>query len=448
MTENEWNAVYAVWLQQALGEGSRYVPSLLEYFGSCKAVYEADEQELRLTGFLPEKEVTRLADFPLDSAEEIVEACKRLGYRILTPDAAAYPDRLRNIPDYPAALYYLGEWPDIDDEVCIAMVGTRRASRYGYTAATDIAKDLSACGAVIISGCARGIDTAAHQGALLAGGKTLAVLGCGLNVSYNMENDGLRRVISTSGALITEYPPGSPPLGFHFPIRNRIISALSLGVIVIEAGVKSGSLITANLALEQGKDIFALPGEVTSYFSKGTNRLILDGARPIENAGDVLAEYIERFPHRIRSVNLADQNSRVFEKHVRPKWDREALAEMAGTEEQEERTRPSAPDSGETDTERKPAGVKKEPVRKQPAPQKAPAPVRREKAAVQPEESAPLGMSQSAQRVWRALTEEPKHFQVLLEETGMEPAELSRCMMELQLYGAVKALAGNQFVKG
>ena len=425
------NDIYGVWLQQALGEGSRKVPLLLEYFGSCKAVYEADEQEIRLSGILWPKELPRFFDTSLDMAIEIVEACDRLGYRIITPDDESYPDRLRNIPDYPAALYISGTFPDIDDEVCIAMVGTRRASRYGYDTATAIAKDLAACGAVVISGCARGIDTAAHQGALLSGGKTLAVLGCGINTRYNMENEGLRHVIATSGALISEYPPGSPPLSFHFPIRNRIISALSLGVVVVEAGAKSGSLITANLALEQGKDIFSVPGELSSYQAKGTNRLIFDGAKPIESAADVLDEYITKYPHRIVSVNLEDPNSRVFEKHVRPKWDKEALAARYGISPEDLPKKPEKPPKDRTRSRsEKPAG--KRPERSEPRVGSVP----------------PIGMSESAQKVWKALTATPKPFEELIDELGMSPSELSRCITELELYAAVKAHPGNKFSKG
>ena len=150
--------------QQVLGEGSRKAPLLIRYFGSCRKVYEADDIELRLSGLLTPAELQKFAQTPIDMAEEIVEACHRLRYGIITPDDENYPKRLLNIPDFPAALYYCGEWPDIDNEVVIGMVGTRIASRYGFTAATEIAKDLAACGAIVISGGARGIDTAAHQG--------------------------------------------------------------------------------------------------------------------------------------------------------------------------------------------------------------------------------------------------------------------------------------------
>ncbi len=424
MTEN---AIYDVWLQQSLGEGNRKAPLLIDYFGSSRAVYDADEHERKLSGILVPKELARLSDTPLDMAAEILEACKRLGYNVITCEDENYPDRLRNIPDYPLALYILGKFPDIDDEVCIAMVGTRRATRYGYTTATAIAKDLAACGAIVVSGCARGIDTAAHQGSLLSGGKTLAVLGCGINTPYNMENEGLRKVISTSGALISEYPPGSPPLGYHFPVRNRIISALSLGVIVVEAGAKSGSLITANIALEQGKDIFSVPGEISSYQAKGTNRLIFDGAIPIEKAGDVLEMYVQKFPHRLKSNNLQDKNSRVYEKHVRPKWDKEALAAENAAHV------PKAPEAGNVSSAKPQKATPKQTADRLPEPA---------------ETAPPIGMSESAQKVWKALTAAPKHFQDLLAELNMDSAELSRSITELELYASIRTLPGNKYSRG
>lgn len=434
MTEN---GLYGVWLQQAVGEGSRKVPELLEYFGSCKGVFDADEQEIRLSGILAPKDLPRFFGTSIDAAEEILDACNRLGYSIITPDDEKYPVRLRNIPDYPAALYICGELPDIDEEVCIAMVGTRRASRYGFTTATAIAKDLAACGAIVISGCARGIDTAAHQGAILSGGRTIAVLGCGINTRYNMENDGLRKVIASCGALISEYPPGAPPLGFHFPIRNRLISALSLGVIVVEAGVQSGSLITANLALEQGKDIFSVPGEINSYQAKGTNRLIFDGAVPIESAADVLEEYVAKFPHRLKSVNLQNPNSRVYEKHVRPKWDRDAMAAEYGITPEELPQRPERKEkTGKA--ENKLLSLESEKVEKS-------------SSRAQTDTDAttlPVGVSKSAQRVWKVLESTPKHFHDLLSELEMESSELSRCITELELYALIRSLPGNKYTKG
>lgn len=417
-------AVYGVWLQLVMGEGSRKVPLLLEYFGSCRVVYESDRVERHLCGLLTENEIRKMENTPIDAAEEIMEACGRLQYSVLTPDSDRFPLRLRNIPDYPAALYSCGTLPDFDDEVCIGMVGTRRASRYGYQAATAIARELSACGAIVISGAARGIDTASHQGALIGGSPTVAVLGCGINTRYNMGNDGLRKVISSSGALISEYPPGAPPLSYHFPVRNRLIAALSLGVIVVEAGAKSGSLITANLALEQGKDIFTVPGEINNAMAAGTNRLLVDGAKPITGAYDVLEEYVTKFPHRLRLENIGKQNARVFDKGVRPKWEREqrqAAAETASPPQTASAPKPKA----------KPKQAASAPLPESP---RVP--------------TYPVGMSEGAAKVFEALDAVPKTLDEVAAATGMTASDVMKCITELELYGSVQTLAGRRYAKG
>lgn len=411
--------VYGVWLQLVFGEASDKVPLLLEYFGSCRNVYESDDMERHLSGLLTDRDLSKMANTPLGEAAEIVCTCRRLKYRVLTPDSVDYPNRLRNIRNYPAALYISGEWPDIDNTVCIGMVGTRRPSRYGYDAATKLSKDLAACGALIVSGGARGIDTASHQGALIGGGKTLCVLGCGINTNYNNLNKGLRNVISTSGAVISEYPPGAQALGYHFPARNRIISALSLGVIVVEAGVRSGSLITANLALEQGKDLFAVPGEISNIQAQGTNRLIAEGAMPIQGAQDVLAEYVMSFPHKIRSVNLRDKNSRVLDKTVRPKWEREASAKTS--KEFVERL----------------SDVSTSPEKSCPP-----------KEDVKNDEAERLvGMSENALKVYRSLTPTPKTMQELISELNMSASSFMQSITELELYDKIKTLPGKRYSK-
>ena len=441
------NGIYGVWLQQVLGEGSRKAPLLIRYFGSCRKVYEADDIELRLSGLLTTADLQKFAQTPIDMAEEIVEACHRLRYGIITPDDENYPKRLLNIPDFPAALYYCGEWPDIDNEVVIGMVGTRIASRYGFTAATEIAKDLAACGAIVISGGARGIDTAAHQGTILSGGKTIAVLGCGINTRYNMENEGLRKLISVNGALISEYPPGAPPLNYHFPVRNRLISGLALGVVVVEAGTKSGSLITANLAAEQGKDVFAVPGEIGNSQAWGTNRLITDGAKTVRSAYDVLEEYVGRFPHRLKSVNIGNSNARAEETHVRPKWAKE---ERAGTppghnaavrDDDSDNSPKPFPEEKPARRKQTDAGGKKKNGKKKQT-------ENGEKTQEASAGDAPIGMSPQADKVRRALTAAPKSFEELLAELHMDPSELSRCITELELYAEIRTLPGNKYAKG
>jgi DNA processing protein len=202
-----------------------------------------------------------------------------------------FPKRLGNIYCPPHILYMGGNLGQIDEELCIAIVGTRKYTEYGKEVAFDLGYNLAREGVVVISGLARGIDTVAIQGALDAGGKTVAVLGCGVNVPYPPENANLMRAVAKHGAVISEYPPFTEPYSGNFPQRNRIISGLSLGVVVAEAPQKSGALITASFALDQGRDVFAIPGNVNSIQSEGANRLLYDGARMVRNAQDILLEY-------------------------------------------------------------------------------------------------------------------------------------------------------------
>lgn len=214
-----------------------------------------------------------------------------LGATMITWGDADYPVCLRQIYDPPAVFFYLGLGVlENSYETSVAIVGSRRCTHYGRLMAEDLGADLARSGLTVVSGMARGIDTAAHRGALKVDGRTVAVLGTGLDVCYPRENSKLMREITSSGTVISEFPLGSQPEPWHFPVRNRIISGLSRGVVIVEAAVRSGALITAELALEQGRDVMALPGNVTSPTSRGTNRLIKQGARLVEGADDVLDE--------------------------------------------------------------------------------------------------------------------------------------------------------------
>ena len=212
---------------------------------------------------------------------------------------AAYPDRLRAIPDAPCVLYYKGRWPDFDSEAAVAVIGTRKATPYGIRVGQQLGYALSKGGAYVVSGLAAGGDAAGHRGALLAGGQTAAVLGGGIDVIYPRENAGLYEDIAAGGVLISESPPGTEAKGHHFLARNRIISGLSTAVVVVEAALRSGTLNTVHHALEQGRDVYAVPGPVDAVFSQGCNRLIREGAAAVTGAWDILQELQPRFPQRI-----------------------------------------------------------------------------------------------------------------------------------------------------
>lgn len=294
-------ALYWIWLQKCLGCSNPKVNTILRFYPSITDFYEGGQQEWRLCGCFTKKEFSNLCTYTIQDAREIYDRCKKLGYKIVTPDSPEYPQLLKEIYEPPAVLYVNGILPDVDNILAIAMVGTRNATPTGKKLAYSISYDLAKNGVAVISGGALGIDTSAHNGALAAGGTTICVLGCGINYSYLMTNAQMRSKITNSGAVISEYPPDTPPQKYSFPKRNRIISALSQGVLVVEAGEKSGALITASTALSQNKDVFAIPGQVTNAFAFGTNSLIKQGAIPVTNAQDIINEYSEKY-----SITLKD----------------------------------------------------------------------------------------------------------------------------------------------
>ena len=277
----------------------------MEAFETPEFLYEEKKSGFARVECLSSRERARLLAGSLSDALRMYERTVEKGFQVLTPESPDYPERLRNIYARPAVLYVSGSLSGIDDQAAVAVVGTRSYSDYGFRAASKISFELARAGAVVISGMAKGIDTVAHKAALKADGRTIAVLGSGLDVPYPRENRTLMEVISRNGAVVTEFPLGSEPAGFHFPIRNRIISGLSLGVTVVEADLKSGSLITANLALEQGRDIFAVPNDIFNENSRGTFRLLRLGAIPVASGADILEEYRYRFSDRINIDEIA-----------------------------------------------------------------------------------------------------------------------------------------------
>ena len=264
--------------------------SLLEqHFGSLKDAWTAPLSELRKCGLdaVAQRSITRWRDSVSPDVE--VEKLQRAGITVLTANADAYPARLREIYDYPPVLYVKGELLP-QDEFAVAVVGTRRATVYGTQVTSELAAELAAAGITVVSGLARGIDTIAHRAALEAGGRSIAVFACGLDTIYPPENDRLARELVSHGACVSEYPLGMRPRAENFPRRNRILSGLSLGVLVTEAAENSGAMITARFALEQDREVFAVPGSVLSPASRGTNRLIQDGAKLVRGHTDVLEE--------------------------------------------------------------------------------------------------------------------------------------------------------------
>jgi DNA processing protein len=278
-------------LNMTPGVGPRAATKLLERFGSASAVFSARRGELESVRLQPETVDSIIKNEFHKKAEDELERVKQLGGDVLILDDGSYPALLREIDDPPPVLYVKGEWQACFDQPCVAMVGSRQCSTYGENASEMLARDLASRGLTVVSGLARGIDAAAHKGAMRGAGRTIAVLGTGIDAVYPRENTGLTRdILSSGGCLVTQFPLGTPPLKDNFPYRNRIISGLSLGVLIVEASERSGSLITARLAMEQNREVMAVPGNITSGNSFGTNYLIKSGAKLVQQWQDVVAE--------------------------------------------------------------------------------------------------------------------------------------------------------------
>lgn len=294
---------YYIWLTMALGYANAKCKAISSLYHSLKEFYDGGADEWRLCGVLNAKEIAALESTPLSEVYTVIERCNALGISVISMDDPLYPVRLSKIDNPPAVLYCRGRLPDFDTSLTIAMVGTRHATAYGKMTSHVISGSLAKVGVVIVSGGAVGIDSLSHTAALEAGGVTVCVLGCGLNYPYLMSNQKLREHIAVHGAVLSEYPPDYPPGKYTFPERNRIISGLSDGVVVVEAGVKSGSLITARCAAEQGRDVFAVMGNITSPYSQGTNALIKDGAVPVTNYTDI-TDYYPAYQMQAQPVDM------------------------------------------------------------------------------------------------------------------------------------------------
>ena len=292
--------VHWIWLATRDGLGDRGRMTLLERFADAEDVYFAGAGEYAQFESLSPEAVSSLQDKRLTGAEKIIADCGRENIHILTWQDALYPKRLKNITDPPVVLYYKGRLPEVDALPCVAVVGTRGASAYGLSTAKRMGYQIASCGAVTVSGMAFGIDGMAMRGALTAGATVIGVLGCGADVVYPASNRALYADTERQGCLLTEFPPGTPPIGWNFPRRNRIISGLSCGVLVVEAPEKSGALITARQASDQGRDVFVVPGNIDVLSCKGSNALLRDGAIAVSSGWDVVSEYEELFPGKIR----------------------------------------------------------------------------------------------------------------------------------------------------
>lgn len=387
-----------IWFTQKNGLRTKRRLELLERYGSPEKLFHMSKQELKKEK-LSIRERLIFQDKDLSYVEAVKERCREVGIHILTYNNPAYPEKLKEIPDPPLVLYVrCRERINLNEKICISMVGNRDMTKYGELAANEIAKDLAKAGIVIVSGMAAGIDSASHIGALRGGGLTVAVLGCGADVVYPRHNDRLMQDIIHHGMVISEYPPGTPPVGKHFPVRNRIISGLSEGVVVVEAPARSGSLITAELALKQNRDVFAVPGDINRTHSRGCNKLISKGAILVNEAEDVLKEYEIKFRNILKAYNKQEKS---------PEHKEEAFVY---TEQKEDIL------------------------------------VVSESETVFAETPDLSGMSDIRKRITENLSLNPTSLEKLTEKTKLSADELSMELTMMEIEGVIRQLPGKNFV--
>lgn len=280
-----------IWITQVLGYNTPKVRRIYELYSDINDFYNGGEREWRFCGIFSQNDISKLRNTDISAADKIISRCNELKYSVLAIDDEKYPQCLRDIECPPAVIYVSGKLPDVDNRLTIGIVGTRRATKYGIDNSYKFGYALSKYGVATVSGGALGVDCASHRGSLAADGVTICVRGCGINARYLNENAGMRSAITKRGAVISEYPPDETPRTYYFPARNRIIAALSDGVLIIESGIKSGSLITANLAGEMGKKVYALLGNNNPQ-NEGSNERIKDGtAIPVTDFMDILTSF-------------------------------------------------------------------------------------------------------------------------------------------------------------
>jgi len=338
---------------------------LLDTFGTPEQIFRASTRDLLQVEGIGASRARHITSFSQwDRIEGYRERSRALNISIIPFDHRDYPDALKTIPCAPLLIYVRGRITG-EDKYAVAMVGSRAATDYGLKVAEGMAARLASCGLTVVSGMASGIDTAAHRGALRAGGRTIAVLGTGPDKAYPAANRGLMESIAESGAVVSEFAPGMPPNKENFPRRNRIISGLALGTVVVEATLDSGSLITVAYALEQGKEVFAVPGNITSGRSRGTNELIRKGARLVQSAEEVIGEISPQLKAHLREDRLREQEL--------------------------------------------------------------------------------PGMTQDENRVYRSLTDEPRHIDRIVRSTEMPVAKTLSLLLTLELKGVVRQGKGKHF---
>lgn len=402
-----------VWLTIKFPVASRKVTDLLLHYENVKNLYEADDY--KNFSFLSNKEIADLNDKSLDAAYEVCEKVKAVNGRIIVYDDEKYPDDLRHIDNPPYVLYVKGKIPAWKKYLLIGVIGTRTPDIYGFRVTRKLSAELAQAGVVVVTGLARGLDTAATEEAIKRNVFTIGVIGSGIDVIYPSENRHIFEHMYENGLVITECPPGSRPEGWHFPLRNRIIAGISKGVLVTQAGIPSGTAITAMQAMENGRDVYAVPGDVFSTRQLGTNRLLQSGAKCVWEAKDVIEEYpYERAILKAPALKVFTDNEPEFE------IDEEKVIEL------EKKT---------AKKKKKKRSLKN--IIKKSEPEKE---VEEKKPFVMPE-----GLSENEVKIIQTLLNGEKHSDEITRESKIDAGTVGTTLIMLEMQGIVQTLQGNKY---
>ncbi len=380
-----------VWLGLAVQPGSSLADIILRRFPDPEEFFLAGQPGIDEVGCIAGYDELRIRATTLDMAKKAIERVENYGAKAVARNSEFFPKQLLKIDDCPPVLYVLGDEKCLNKMPAIGVVGTRRISDYGRKMSEIIAGGLGAAGAVVVSGMAQGVDTAAHKACLAAGGKTIAVQGCGICNTYPSENVELKELIAANGAVVSEFAPDAEPQSSFFLIRNRIVSGMSLGICVVEAAARSGTSVTANLAIEQGRRVFAVPADVSRPTSQGTLRLLKKGATPVANAMDILSEYSNEYKEEIDFSRLGKN----YKKFISP-------------------TVNAASPPNE------PAKPLKKPL--------------------------PNGISEKAATLYEFIDSVPRFVDELSNMAGLSASETAAALTELEIFSLIKPVAGRKFV--
>lgn len=414
------DVIYWIWMQRALGAGSMKTDKVIRQIGSPESLYQMTREQLAQSGIFAPGEIEKIKSVSLDGAKESLRLAKEHACAIITPEDSDYPSGFRNIECMPCVLYVKGDLTGLNDELMLTLVGTRVSTGYGENTARRLSFDLAAAGCVVVSGLAAGIDYACHEGALAVHGRTIGLLACGLDVDYPASSHDLKQhILDSGGALISEFPFGERAARYHFNIRNRLLSGISSGVVVVQAPERSGALNTARHALEQNRDVFAVPGEIFDVSMAGCNRLIRDGGKIVVNVYSILEEYINRFPDKMDPKTI--------------------VAKIRGASGM----KPVSPANIPRKIRHVPCNAESgKPTLEAQEPQSATA----EKLSGQELQSR--GVSGWAAAVYECLSSEPVDCDYLFAQTGLTAMETMAALTELELLELVKSLPGKRYTIG